>query len=142
MVVGVVGVLLGAAGLIVALTRPTPEPAKSTAPTYTAAETAAAHQKLCDTYKLAARAVQVDTNGHDVALGRVALTNSASMLDDATANPALNATQRDAASVLANAYRTATADGSRDVATDEVFQAALDDINVKDAAMKKICGGG
>lgn len=33
--------------------------------------------------------MQVDANGHDVALDRIALTNAAAMLDDAAANPAL-----------------------------------------------------
>ncbi|GFG98532.1 hypothetical protein MTIM_44110 [Mycobacterium timonense] len=85
--------------------------------------------------------MQVDTNGHDVALGRIALTNAAAMLDDAAANPALGATYRDPARALAASYRTGTAMGNRDVATDAQFQAALDDINAKDAAMKRICGG-
>ena len=61
-------------------------------PTYTAAETAAAQRQLCDTYTLAARAVQIDTNGTDKALARIALTNAAVMLDNAAANPALDAT--------------------------------------------------
>lgn len=34
--------------------------------------------------------MQVDTNGHDVALDRIGLTNAAAMLDDAAANPALS----------------------------------------------------
>ncbi|BBY39832.1 hypothetical protein MMAN_39660 [Mycobacterium mantenii] len=84
--------------------------------------------------------MQADTNGHDVALGRIALTNAAAMLDDASANPALGATYRDPAHALAAAYRQGTAMGNRDVATDAQFQAALDDINAKDAAMKKVCG--
>lgn len=31
--------------------------------------------------------------------------------------------------------------GNRGIATDAQFQAALDDINAKDAAMKKLCVG-
>ena len=74
-------------------------------PTHSAAETAAAQRQLCDTYTLAARAVQVDTNGSDKALARIALTNAAVMLDNAAADPALDATHRDAARALATAYR-------------------------------------
>lgn len=130
------------AALIVALTRPTAmKPATtSTPPTYSAAEVSTAQHQLCDTYRLGARAVQVDTNGHDVALGRIALTNAAAMLDDAAANPALSSTYRDPAHALAASYRQGAAMGNRDVATDAQFQAALDDINAKDAAMKKVCG--
>lgn len=82
--------ILALAGLIVSLTRPTtPKLPTTTAQTYSADQTIAAQQKLCDSYSRGARAVQVDTNGHDIALGRIALTNAAAMLDDAAANPAL-----------------------------------------------------
>lgn len=40
------------------------------------------------------------------------------------------------------AYGTLTAKGSSGVATDAQYQAALDDAIAKDAAMKKVCGGG
>lgn len=142
-VVAAVALVLSIAALSVALTShtaSTPSPPITT-PTYPPAQTAAAQGQLCDAYRLGARAVQVDTNGHDVALGRVALTNAAAMLDNAANDPALDATHRDPARALAAAYRTATAKGSRDVATDAEFQTALDDINAKDAAMKKVCGG-
>jgi hypothetical protein len=133
---------LAVAALIVALTHSThaASPAATTAPTYTAAETAAAQRQLCDTYTLAARAVQVETNGSDKALARIALTNAAAMLDIAAANPALDVTHRDAARALANAYRTTTALASG--GTDAQWQASLDDGNSKDAVMKKVCGGG
>jgi hypothetical protein len=132
------------AALIVALTRSTTPPATTTAPRYTAAETASAQRQLCDTYKLAARAVQVDTNGNDVALGRIATTNAAAMLDNAAGNPALDAKNRDAARALATAYRTTTAMATKGVATDAEWRAALDDVNAKDAVMKDVCvnGGG
>ena len=64
------------------------------------------------------------------------------MLDNAAADPALDANHRDAARALATAYRTHTAKGSSGTATDAEFQAALDDVNAKDAVMKKVCGGG
>ena len=70
------------------------------------------------------------------------LTNAAVMLDDAAANPALDAKHRDAARALATAYLTVTAKGSSDIATDAEFRAALDDVVAKDAAMKQVCGGG
>ena len=88
-----IATVVAVAALIVALTHSThaASPATTTGPTYTAAETAAAQRQLCDTYKLVARAVQVDTNGSDKALARIALTNAAVMLDNAAANPALDA---------------------------------------------------
>ncbi|HET9890975.1 MAG TPA: hypothetical protein VFQ42_10770, partial [Mycobacterium sp.] len=65
---GAVAALLGGAALVVALTRPTSSSSSvstttSATPSYSADQTAAAHQKLCDAYKLAARAVQIETNG-------------------------------------------------------------------------------
>lgn len=57
-----IAVLLGAVALVVSLTRSTNGPSgatpTSTPVTATADESASAHQKLCDSYKLAARAVQ------------------------------------------------------------------------------------
>lgn len=117
-------------------------PATSSAPTYSPADTAAAQRQLCDTYRLVARAVQVDTNGNNPALARIATTNAAVMLDNAAANAALDTTHRDAARALATAYLTTTAMGNRDVASDSDFRAALDDLIAKDAVMKKVCGDG
>ncbi|WP_211187867.1 hypothetical protein [Mycobacterium pseudokansasii] len=97
-------------------------------------------RQLCDTYKLAARAVQVETTGSDRVLARVALTNAAAMLDNAAADPALDARHRDAARSLAKAYRTTTAMGS--VATETEYRAALDDIIAKDAQMRQACANG
>ncbi|WP_425294058.1 hypothetical protein [Mycobacterium attenuatum] len=114
----------------------------TTAPTYTAAETAAAQQQLCDTYRLVAQAAKVDTAGTDKALARIATTNGALMLYMAAANPALGSKDRDAARALAMAEGALTAKGSYGVATDAEYQAALDDAIAKDAAMKKVCGGG
>ena len=64
------------------------------------------------------------------------------MLDNAAANPALDADDRDAARALATAYLTETAKSSSDAFTDAEFRAALDDVVAKDAVMKKVCGGG
>lgn len=127
------------AALIVALTRPTAAKpiTTTTAPTYSAAETSAAQRRLCDTYKLAARSVETDTNGTDKAIARVALANAAGMLDDATADPAIDAKLRDAVRSLAAAYRTSNALSS--VASDAEYRAALDDIVAKDAPVRNAC---
>ncbi len=143
-VVAAIAAVVAVGALIVALinsTSPAPS-AATTTPTYTAAETAAAQRQLCDMYKLAAQAVQIDTAGSDKALARIATTNGAVMLEMAAANPALDASDRDAARALAKTYMTLTAKGSYGVATDAEYQAALDDLIGKDAAMKKVCGGG
>jgi hypothetical protein len=132
------------AALILALVRPMESRSSVTTskPAYTATEIAAAQQQLCDTYKLAARAVQVDTNGSDKAFARIALTNSAVMLSNAATDPALDAEHRNAARALATAYLTDTAKSSEGAATEAEFRAAVDDVNAKDAVMKKVCGGG
>lgn len=130
------------AALILALTRPTaakPTPI-NTPPTYSAVETSTAQRRLCDTYKLAARSVETDTNGTDKAIARVALANAAGMLDDATADPAIDAKLRDAVRSLAAAYRTSNALSS--VATDAEYRAALDDIIAKDAPVRNACSHG
>jgi len=64
------------------------------------------------------------------------------MLDMGARNPALDANLRDTARALESAYLTVTAKSSYGVATDAEFQAALDNVIAKDAAMKKACGGG
>lgn len=137
--------VMAVAALIVALTRPAPTQSSVTTPTAStraATETATARQRLCETYRLAARAVQVDTNGSDKSFARIALTNSAIMLYNASNNPALDDEHRSAAEALATAYLTDTAKSSEGVATDSEFQDAVADVNAKDAAMKKVCGVG
>lgn len=143
--VGVTAVVAVTA-LVVALTRRSTDShslgTTTTAPTHTLAEITAAQQQLCDAYKLAARAVEVDTGGQDRALARIATTNGAVMLDNAAVNPALDAKHRDAARALAAAYGALTAMGSNVVATDTQYQVALDDITAKDAVMKSVCANG
>ena len=135
---------IAVAALVVALTRPTTvrPVATTTAPTCSAAETGAAQQTICDTYKLVARAVEVDTSGNDKALARTADTNGAVMLDTASANPALDTNHRDAAHALAMAYGKVTAMGNSAVASDADYRAALDNVIAKNDAMKEVCGGG
>ncbi|BBX99022.1 hypothetical protein MLAC_43160 [Mycobacterium lacus] len=143
-VVAAIAAVVAVAALIVALinsTSPAPS-AATTTPTYTAAEIAAAQRQLCDTYKLVARAVGVDTNGNNPAFARIALTNAAAMLDKANADPALDAKHRDAARALATAYRTLTAKSSSDAFTEAEYRAALGDVNAKEATMKEVCANG
>ncbi|MDX1887903.1 hypothetical protein SBI63_31565 [Mycolicibacterium sp. 120270] len=135
--------VLAGAALVVALVRSaaTETAAPSAAPTYTAAEADAAQQKLCDAYRLAARAVQIETHGGGPALARVASVNGAVMLESAAAAPALAPSDRKAAQALAEAYRTATAVGSFAGVDDPEWRSAADDVNAKDAVMKEVCGG-
>jgi hypothetical protein len=81
-VIATIAATVAVAALIVAVTRSSPRPAISTTPTYTTADTAAAHQKLCEVYKLAARAVQIDTNGSNPAFAGIATVNGAVMLEE------------------------------------------------------------
>ncbi|BCO54734.1 MULTISPECIES: hypothetical protein [Mycobacterium] len=138
--------VVAVAALIVALTRePNSHPsatANASVPSYTHARTATAQKQLCDTYKLAAHAVQVDTNGTDKALARIATTNAAVILESASADPAVDSQHRDAARGLATAYLTATVKATTGVAAEAEWQAALDDVVAKDAVMKQVCGGG
>ncbi len=143
--------LLGTAALIVALialTRPTTSGPAATvattaAATYTAEETAAAHQKLCEVYTLAARSVQIDTHGDSPALSRVSTVNGALMLEQAVNSaPALAPADRAAALTLAEAYTSATSAASSAHRDDREWQAVMDDVNAKDAQMKAVCGGG
>ncbi len=143
--------LLGTAALIVALialTRPTTSGPAATvattaAATYTAEETAAAHQKLCEVYTLAARAVQIQTHSDNQALGVAGAVNGALMLDQAVnAAPALTPGDRAAALALAEAYTNANAVGSYTHRDDLASQAVIDDVIAKDARMKAVCGGG
>lgn len=141
-----VAVLLGGAALVVALTRPTGgsstvSSTTSTTPSYTAEQTAAAHQKLCDSYKLASRAVQIETNGSNQAFAGIATVNGAVMLEEAVnTNPGLPQSERAAALALAEAYSNVAATSSLAGGQDPAWQSALDDANAKDAAMKKVCG--
>lgn len=109
-------------------------------PTIAAADAVNAKKDLCAAYELAARAVKIDTHSSDPSLARISLTNGASMLESSAANPALNASDRDAARALATAYRTSTAVSSGlDDPASPLYQRTIDDINRADAAMAGIC---
>lgn len=144
----VIALGVGAAALVVALIRPTSSPSAvssttSTTPTYTADQTAAAHKQLCDTYKLAAHAVQIDTNGDNPAFAGIATVNGALMLaQTASTVPALSPGDRAAALALAAAYSNAQATSSLvQTRDDPAWRSVSDEVNAKDVAMKKMCGG-
>ncbi|WP_243703333.1 hypothetical protein [Mycobacterium marinum] len=138
-----IAVGLAAAALIVSPRHPTITASAPTPPTYTSAESIAAHQALCETYKLAARSVQIETNGTNPALASAAAANGALMLEQAVAlGSALDPADRDAALALARAYTNTNALGSYLHAEDPTYEAASDDVNAKDAKMKARCAGG
>jgi hypothetical protein len=134
---------LAVAAGIVSATRSASQASNTTEPTPSASETAAAQSQLCDTYKLAARAVEVDTGCNDRALAPIATTNGAEVMHaNAIARPALDGKHRNAARALSGAYATRTAMSDNTMATDAQYQAALDDITAKDSAMKSVCANG
>lgn len=141
-----IALVLGVAALVVALTRPAGSSsavssATSTTPSYTADQTAAAHQKLCDAYKLAARAVQIETNGNSAERAGIATVNGAVLIEQAlSGTPAVAADDRATAVALAGAYSNAAAVAS--LGDPAAWQSTIADVNAKDAAMKKVCGGG
>ncbi|WP_082945362.1 hypothetical protein [Mycobacterium sp. E2733] len=144
-----IAVLLGAVALVVAATRSTNNstqgsPTTSAAPAYNAAESAAAHKKLCDVYTVAARAVQIETNGDNPALSGIAVVNGAVMLEHVVAvNPAMPPGDRDTALALAEAYSNSQATAATVQQRDDpLWQSTISDVNNKDAAMKRVCGGG
>ncbi|BBZ50401.1 hypothetical protein BST25_18100 [Mycobacterium heidelbergense] len=147
-VVALIGIgLIAAAALVIGiidLTRPASNgggvvPTVQPPSTFTAKQTADAKKNLCTMYQVAARSVKEDTNGPDIAIARISLTNGAGMLDAATDNPALGQSERDAARNLAAAYRNAVAISSVFDKTSSVFQQSLDDVNRLDGIMAAIC---
>ncbi|WP_260742990.1 hypothetical protein [Mycobacterium sp. SMC-2] len=144
-----IAVLLSAVALVVASTRSTNDSATgpattSAAPTFTAEQSVAAHKKLCETYNLAARAVQIETNGDNPALSGIAVVNGAVMLEHAVStNPAIPPGDRDAALALAEAYSNSQAIAATVQQRDDpIWQSTISDVNNKDVAMKRVCGGG
>lgn len=132
-----VAIVLAAAALIVALTRS----GSGSTPTYTTAQKGEAKTQLCDQYLLAAHAMSIETlPDGDIALARISMTNGALILDTAAADPALESKYRDAARALARSYQTMAAKGTHGMSTPDQWQAAVDDTNAKDRAMKDLCG--
>ncbi|OBJ75253.1 hypothetical protein A5626_19235 [Mycobacterium marseillense] len=71
----------------------------------------------------------------------VVSVNAAVMLEQAVnAAPAMAPGDRAAALTLAAAYTKATAMGSAHQRDDPEFRSEVDDVNAKDAVMKKLCG--
>jgi hypothetical protein len=114
--------------------------ATSATPSFSADQIAAAHEKLCAVYNLAARAVQIETHGPSPERAGIAEVNGAVMLERVVnASPAMTSSDRVAAVALADAYSNVAAAASLN--DNSLWQPALDDANVKDAVMKKVCGG-
>ncbi|RAV12077.1 hypothetical protein DQP57_10365 [Mycobacterium colombiense] len=144
-VLALVSTVVAVVALVVATTLSSSSSSALTtaAPTYSAADVTAAHQKLCDAYKLAARSVDIDTNTDNRALAGAVSVNAAVLLEQAVnAAPALAPGDRAAALTLAAAYTKATAMGSALQRDDPAFSAEVDDVNAKDSVMKRVCGVG
>lgn len=138
-VLGVIAIALAAVALFTRSAAPAAQPAPVT-PTYSASDTSAAQQRMCDAYRLAASEIQADTTtGADKAIARIATTNAAVLLDAAANNPALDPKLRDAAWALSAAYAKVTASGSGAVATDQQYQAALTDSATKANELRDLC---
>lgn len=143
-VIGLIAVAALVLG-IVDLTRPdstgagTAATAASPSPTFTSEQVASAKKNLCTMYQLASKSVNQDTNGGDMAIARISLTNSGAMLDAAAENPALAQSDRDAARNLAAAYQSAVAISSVFDKTSSVFRQSIDDINRLDGVMAAAC---
>ncbi len=134
LVVGIIALTrpaTGTAGKAPTLTTPTP--------TFTPDQVASAKKNLCTVYQLASKSVNQDTNGGDIAVARISLTNGGAMLDAAAANPALGQNDRGAAQNLAAAYQSAVAISSVFDKSSSVFQQSIDDINRLDGSMAAIC---
>jgi hypothetical protein len=142
-VLAVLATIVAVAALIRTFTLSAPESPKATGPIYSAADAAAAHQRLCDSYRLTAHAVQIETNGTNQAFAGIATVNGAVMLEHAVnTNPALASNERSAALALAEVYSNVAATASLAGGQDAAWQSVLNEANAKDAVMKKICGGG
>ncbi|WP_207570087.1 hypothetical protein [Mycolicibacter kumamotonensis] len=133
----VLAVLLAVAALIVAIVALIRLPAT---PNYTAAQRAEAKAELCDRFKPAMDAVHIETNGSDAALGRIALTNGAVVLQGASANPALDSKYRDAAQAVIQAYENLVIESSSGRSGDAKFDGAVNAVNAKEQVLKDMCG--
>jgi hypothetical protein len=130
-------VVLASAALIVALTRS----GSGSSPTYTASQKAEAKTQLCERYKLAGHALNIETQpGNDVVLARISMINGGLILETAAADPALDPKYREAARALAQTYQTTAAIGTTGMSTPNQWQAAVDDTNAKDRVMQDLCG--
>ncbi|MEE2851288.1 MAG: hypothetical protein VX424_01355 [Actinomycetota bacterium] len=87
---------------------------------------------------MAARAVQIATNGDNQALSGIATVNGALILEHAVStDPAIPTGDRAAALALAEAYSNAQAIAATVQQRDDpLWQSTISDVNTKDAAMK------
>ncbi|MGD9622225.1 MAG: hypothetical protein AB7G47_19555 [Mycolicibacterium sp.] len=144
--VAIVG-LIASAALVVGIVALSQGPATPTtgpsAPAFTQDQIAAAKADLCSTWSLASAAIKVETNhSNDPALARVALTNSASMMEAAVADhPALTRDDRDTALAVARASRRVAAISSTAAVGTPDFNAAIDAGNSASNAMQSRCAG-
>ncbi|MCV7026636.1 hypothetical protein H7I77_25345 [Mycolicibacterium novocastrense] len=149
LLVGLVALAALVVGIIGLAKSPSPTPASSpaassppasTSPAFTADEVATAQNSLCTTWSAASRAVKEETNRTDnPALARVALTNSAAMIDSAAQNPALTPQNREAAAAVSGAYRNLTAVSSIAPPGTPEFQEAVDGANQAARQMQAVC---
>ncbi|MEB3033076.1 hypothetical protein [[Mycobacterium] nativiensis] len=130
--------LLGVAALILAIVALTRPPAS---PTYSAAQRTAAQADLCDRFKPAMNAVHIETDGPDAGLGRIALPDGTLVLDDATANSALDPQYRDAARAVMLSYEDLVVVSSSGKAGDPQFDNVVNTANNKERLLKELCGG-
>lgn len=140
-VIAMAATIVAVVALVVATNRPSASGSTPTtsSPTYSAAEVSAAHQS-CATLTSAARAVQIETHGPSPERAGIAEVNGAMMLKRViNAAPELTASDHTTALALADAYNDVAAVASLN--DNSRWQAALDDANAKDTAMKKLCGG-
>jgi hypothetical protein len=98
---------------------------------------------LCDAYKLAAHAIQIDTNGTSPERANISTVNGAAMLREAVNSmPAMEPSDRAKALTLAEAYNNAVAVSTTAGGDDPAWRAAINDVIDKDAPMRQLCGGG
>ncbi|MGV0625631.1 hypothetical protein ABQE43_06980, partial [Mycolicibacter minnesotensis] len=99
-----------------------------------------AKAELCDRYKQVLIAVNIETNGPDAGLARIALVNGAFIVDQAAANPALESEYRAAANALVWAYENMVVVASSGGTTYPPFDAALEEVIAKEQAVEDLCG--
>lgn len=110
------------------------------APVYSPGDVSAAKASLCSEWAAARDAVKAETHRDDNAvLSRVALSNSAGLMDGAAKASALPTDARDAATGVAQAYRMLAAVSSTAPTGSPDFQSAVDKANQAADRMQAIC---
>lgn len=132
---GTLASLIGSAALTVALIRTGP----TSTPTYTPAQKNEAKLELCSKFELAMSTVRVETNlPHNASLAGISLVDGASILEAASANPALDVEFRDVARATAAAFRKQ--DALSILGNDDPrFLESMADSNAKATKMNALC---